>query len=59
LPGLPNDAVIVMDNASFHRKKQLNEPKLNSIETVWSNIKKFTYKFSFLDDAIYSFFQFE
>jgi len=25
LPELPRDAVIVMDNASFHRKKQLNE----------------------------------
>ncbi len=25
LPGLPKDAVIVMDNASFHRKKQLDE----------------------------------
>lgn len=50
-------AVIVMDNASFHRKKQLGEiaannnitliflppysPKLNPIEKVWANMKKF------------------
>ena len=57
LPVLPKDAVIVMDNASFHRKKQLNEiagnnnitliflppysPKLNPIEKVWANMKNF------------------
>ena len=57
LPGLPKDAVIVMDNASFHRKKQLYEIagnnnitliflppyslKLNPIEKVWANMKKF------------------
>ena len=57
LPGLPKDAVIVMDNASFHRKKQLYEiagnnnitliflppysSELNPIEKVWANMKKF------------------
>ena len=57
LPRLPKDAVIVMDNASFHRKKQLYEiagknnitliflppysPELNPIEKVWANMKKF------------------
>ena len=57
LPGLPKDAVIVMDNASFHQKKQLDEiagnnnitliflppysSELNPIEKVWANMKKF------------------
>lgn len=79
LPALPKDAVIVMDNASFHRKKQLGEfaannnitliflppysLELNTIEKVWTNMKKFLrnflHKFSSLDDAIYSFFQVE
>ena len=57
LTRLPKDAVIVMDNASFHWKKQLYEiagknnitliflppysPELNPIEKVWANMKKF------------------
>ncbi len=61
LPGLPKDAVIVMDNASFHRKKQLYEiagnnnitliflqpysSELNPIENVWANMKKFLRNF--------------
>ena len=61
LPGLPKDAVIVMDNASFHRKKQLYgiarknnitliflppySPELNPIEKVWANMKKFLRNF--------------
>ncbi len=61
LPILPEDAVIVMDNASFHRKKQLDEiavnnnitliflppysPELNPIEKVWANMKKFLRNF--------------
>ena len=61
LPELPQDAVIVMDNASFHRKRQLNEivennnikliflppysPELNPIEKFWANMKKFLQKF--------------
>ncbi|MCI8750315.1 MAG: hypothetical protein HFH66_02920 [Lachnospiraceae bacterium] len=73
LPGLPKDAVIVMDNVSFHRKKQLYEiagknnitliflpsysSELNPIEKVWANMKKFLHNFPSLDDAIHSFFQ--
>ena len=61
LPELPQAAVIVMDNASFHRKRQLNEiaeknnitliflppysPELNPIEKVWANMKKFLRNF--------------
>lgn len=56
LPCLPDEAVIVMDNASFHRKKQLFEiaqkynkvliflppysPELNPIEKFWAYLKK-------------------
>ena len=55
LPCLPKDAVIVMDNAAFHRKKQLFKivekqkktliflpaysPELNPIEKFWSFLK--------------------
>ncbi len=55
LPCLPEDAVIVMDNASFHRKKQLTDisarnqrtliflpsysPELNPIENFWAYLK--------------------
>lgn len=55
LPCLPEDVVIVMDNASFHRKKQLAEisakyhrtliflppysPDLNPIEKFWAHLK--------------------
>lgn len=56
LPCLPEDAVIVMDNASFHRKKKLFEiadcyhrtliflppysPELNPIENFWAWLKR-------------------
>ncbi len=56
LPALPEHTVIVMDNASFHRKKKLNilahkahhallflpaySPQLNSIEHFWSWLKR-------------------
>ena len=56
LPALPVDSVIVMDNASFHRKKQLiplaeraghrviflppYSPELNPIENFWSWLKR-------------------
>ena len=56
LPVTPEGAVIIMDNASFHRKKQLNElaaengrqviflppysPELNPIEHFWNWLKE-------------------
>ena len=56
LSELPEHAVVVMDNASFHRKKKLNaiaqahqitliflppySPELNPIEKEWANLKR-------------------
>jgi transposase len=56
LPALPKTAVIVMDNASFHRKNKLfafveksghrliflppYSPELNPIENFWSRLKR-------------------
>ena len=56
LPALPEDAVIILDNASFHRKNRLSEitkkwnrkiiflppysPELNPIEHFWHWLKK-------------------
>ena len=56
LPSLPQERVIIMDNASFHRKKILREiisgtgheliflpaysPDLNPIENFWSWLKR-------------------
>jgi len=56
LPALPKDTVIVMDNAAFHRKKQLfsiaeengcqliflppYSPELNPIEKFWGWLKR-------------------
>lgn len=56
LPVTPEGAVMIMDNASFHRKKQLNKlaakkgrqiiflppysPELNPIEHFWNCLKK-------------------
>ena len=56
IPVLPKNAVIIMDNASFHRKKRLYEiterygmeiiflppysPELNLIEHFWNWLKK-------------------
>ena len=58
LPEAPEDGVIIMDNASFHRKKRLYEiaeknkreiiflppysPELNLIEYFWHWLKKKT-----------------
>jgi len=60
LPVLPVNSVIVMDNASFHRKKQLiplaeeaghrliflppYSPELNPIESFWSWLKRYLKK---------------
>ena len=60
LPILPGDSVIVMDNASFHRKKQLfsiaqkykhrliflppYSPELNPIEKFWNQLKRYLKK---------------
>ena len=60
LPCLHEDIVIVMDNASFHRKKKLFEiaeeyhrkliflppysPELNPIEHFWAEIKRWLKK---------------
>jgi transposase len=62
LPALPVNSVIVMDNASFHRKNQLiplaekaghrllflppYSPELNPIETFWSWLKRHLKKIS-------------
>ena len=56
LPGLPERSVIVMDNASFHRKGRLHpmaeaaghsvlflppySPELNPIENFWDRLKR-------------------
>ena len=56
IPELPENSVIVMDNASFHRKKRLYaiaekyhmiliflppySPELNPIEKEWANLKR-------------------
>ena len=54
LPELPEDVTIILDNASFHRKKRLYEiaqrhkrkppysPELNHIEYFWHWLKKTT-----------------
>ena len=58
LPKVPEDGVIILDNASFHRKKRLYEvaeknkrkliflppysPELNPIEHFWHWLKKTT-----------------
>ena len=66
LPALPSDAVVVMDNASFHRRAQLMRaaqergfrliflppysPELNPIENFWAWLKR--YLRSALSDAL-------
>lgn len=68
LPELPQNGVIIMDNASFHRKSQLNEiaenndirliflppysPELNPIEKLWANMKMFLRNFLYKFDSL-------
>lgn len=68
LPCLPKDTVIVMDNASFHRKSRLFQiseknhrtliflppysPELNPIEKVWSILKAMIRKVMHLFDSL-------
>ena len=56
IPNLPENSTVIMDNASFHRKKILNEiaekfniktlflppysPDFNPIEKSWGNLKR-------------------
>ena len=63
LAQLPEGQTIVMDNASFHRKKVLNElarqakseiiflpaysPDFNPIEKTWANLKSFLRNYAF------------
>lgn len=68
LPCLPKDVVIVMDNATFHRKSKLKEisdekyrnliflppysPELNPIENFWHKLKAIIRKTSYLFDSL-------
>ena len=68
LPCLPDNAVIVMDNASFHRKNKLLEiaknykkkliflppysPELNPIEKFWAWLKQHLRKNLYLFDSL-------
>ena len=66
LPKVPQDAVIILDNASFHRKKRLFDiadkypsysPELNPIEHFWHWLKKtVTDTLRFICDLAYSIF---
>ena len=63
LKNIPENSIIVMDNASFHRKKILFDlcsqhncnlfflppysPDLNPIEKMWANLKSFLSNYSF------------
>jgi transposase len=67
LPALPEKSVIVMDNASFHRKRKLwgiientehsliflppYSPELNPIENFWSWLKRYLKKVIHLYDS--------
>jgi len=60
LPSLPREAIIIMDNAAFHRKSRLSllaknfgcniiflppySPELNPIESFWSWLKRYLKK---------------
>ena len=68
LKELPGGFTIVMDNASFHRKKVLHElakqanseivflpaysPDLNPIEKTWANLKSFLRNYAFHHDRL-------
>jgi len=68
LPALPERAVIVMDNATFHRKRKLislaqrqghrliflppYSPELNPIENYWSWLKRYLRKYLSLHSSL-------
>ena len=63
LESIPNNSVIVLDNATFHKRKDIQNliinnnhniiymppysPELNPIEKKWAHIKAFRKKFQF------------
>ena len=69
LPQIPKQSVIIMDNATFHRKNKLRElvkkhecfilflppysPDLNPIEKKWANLKKWLRKNSKLSNSFF------
>ena len=69
LPAVSEDSVIIMDNASFHRKNKLcsiiflppYSPELNPIEKLWANLKRWLKFnlcfFDIFDDAVSFYFQ--
>ena len=69
LPAIPKGSVVIMDNATFHRKNKLKEialkfnctilflppysPDLNPIEKKWANLKKWLRKNSKLFNSFF------
>ena len=67
-PKLPENCVVIMDNARFHRKKQLRDiaevfgfriiflppysPDKNPIEKLWANMKRWLKKWAHLYKSI-------
>jgi transposase len=70
LPRIPNNSVIVMDNASFHKHKKMQKivaqagiileylppysPDLNPIEHTWAYAKSLRRKFNCSIDVLFS-----
>ena len=69
LPNMPNNAVIVLDNATFHKRKDMKEtieakghileflppysPDLNPIEKKWAQAKSIRRKFNYTPDELF------